>query len=219
METYPISCQVRRSYSAQTIPWLHSSVAGGSAEWRHSSTGGLVANYWLPGKAADSCSTKYRVRHVIFCGPVRIGIVELTGTPVTKLSSKAATPFIDESNAFMKEEKEGVLPNVALKILMKILYVARYCRPDLLRATCVLARRVSKWTSECDRRLHRLVSYMHNTKNYKQYAFVGYEFADCIIALFADADFAGDKSDSTSTSGVFFCRGWSNYVCSHHCFQ
>ena len=44
---------------------------------------------------------------------------------------------------------------------------------------------------------------MHNTKYRKQYALVGDEFADCTIALFADADFAGDKSDSISTSGVF----------------
>ena len=80
--------------------------------------------------------------------------LELTGSRVTKLSAKAATPFIDETNAFMKEEPEGVLSNIALKVLMTNLYVARYCRPDLLRATCSLARRVSKWTTECDRRLH-----------------------------------------------------------------
>ena len=108
--------------------------------------------------------------------------LELTGSPVTKLSANTATPFIDEANAFMKEEPEGVLSNIALKVLMKILYVARYCRPDLLRATCSLARRVSKWRTECDRRLHRLVSYMHNTRDHKQYTYVGDPFDMCTLA-------------------------------------
>ena len=129
--------------------------------------------------------------------------LELTDAPVTKLSAKAATPFLDETNAFITAEPEGVLSNIALKVLMKILYVARYCRPDLLRATCSVARRVSKWTTECDRRLHRLVSYMNNTKSHKQYAYVGDAFDQCTLALFADADYAGDKTDSISTSGVF----------------
>ncbi len=114
--------------------------------------------------------------------------LELAGLPVTKLSAKAATPFTDETNAFTTEEEEGRLANIALKVLMKILYAAKHCRPGLLRATCALARRVSKWTTECDRRLHRLVSYMHITKNHKQYAYVGDEFSRCTIALFADAD-------------------------------
>ena len=35
------------------------------------------------------------------------------------------------------------------------------------------------------------------------YAFVGDEFHNCTLALFADADYAGDKTDSVSTSGVF----------------
>ena len=96
-----------------------------------------------------------------------------------------------------------MLSNIALKVLMQLLFVARYCRPDLLRATCSLARRVSKWTTECDRRLHRLVSYMHNTRDHKQYAYVGDTFDTCTLALFADADFAGDKTDSISTSGLW----------------
>ncbi len=127
--------------------------------------------------------------------------LKLTGTPVTKLV-KAATPFVDETNAYCKDLPEGTLANIALKVLMKILYVARMARPDLLRATCSLARRITKWTTECDHRLHRLVSYMHHTRTWMQYAYVGDKFEDCALALFADADFAGDKTDSISTSGI-----------------
>ncbi len=66
--------------------------------------------------------------------------LELAGLPVTKLSAKAATPFTDETNAFTTEEPEGKLTNIVLKVLMKILYAARYCRPDLLRAACASRR-------------------------------------------------------------------------------
>ena len=43
---------------------------------------------------------------------------------------------------------------------------------------------------------------MHLTKNNKQYAYVGDDFTCCTIPLFADADYAGDKTNSWSTSGV-----------------
>ena len=111
------------------------------------------------------------------------------------------------------DEPTGVLRNVALKILVKILYVARMARPDILRATCMLARRVAKWCHDCDRRLHRLLSYLQTTRESQQYAYVGDNFSSCRLALFCDADFAGDKSDSKSTSGVFLAAvGTSTFV-------
>ena len=57
---------------------------------------------------------------------------------------------------------EGRLQPIAAKVLMTILYAARLCRFDLPRAVCHLAPFVTKWTSECDRKLHRLVCYPEN---------------------------------------------------------
>ena len=54
------------------------------------------------------------------------------------------------------------------------------------------ARSITKWTKACDKRLNRLISYIHHTSEYKQY-------------LFQDSDFAGDLEDSKSTSGGTFC--------------
>ena len=51
----------------------------------------------------------------------------------------------------------------AAKVLMKILYAARYARFDLLRAVCVLAQHVSKWTRECDAKLYRLICYINSS--------------------------------------------------------
>ncbi len=68
------------------------------------------------------------------------------------------TPLLDESVAWEPPDGEptGALAQVALKVLMNILYVRHVARPDLLRATCMLARKFSQWCKECDRRLHRL---------------------------------------------------------------
>ena len=51
----------------------------------------------------------------------------------------------------------------AAKVLMKILYAARYARLDLLRAVCALAQFITKWDEQCDLRLYRLVCYIHNS--------------------------------------------------------
>ena len=62
-------------------------------------------------------------------------------------------------------------------------------------------RLVTKWNVACDKRLHRLISYIHYHKDDVLISFVGDEAKDCTIAMFCDASFAGDKNDSKSTSG------------------
>ena len=59
-----------------------------------------------------------------------------------------------------QDKGEGKLGDVASKILMKILYGARYARFDLLRSVNALACNVTKWTIHCDKALHRLISYI-----------------------------------------------------------
>jgi hypothetical protein len=49
-------------------------------------------------------------------------------------------------------EPSGVLQPFASRILMKIVYAARMCRCDLLRAVCWLASCTTKWTHQCGRR-------------------------------------------------------------------
>ncbi len=52
---------------------------------------------------------------------------------------------------------EGLMRPIAARILMKLLYCARMCRYDLMRAICQLASMVTKWDKQCDDRLHRLM--------------------------------------------------------------
>ena len=58
-----------------------------------------------------------------------------------------------------------------------------------------------KWTKACDKRLARLISYIHHTSEYRQYCYVGNTAQQCRLGLYQDSDFAGDLEDSKSTSG------------------
>ena len=99
--------------------------------------------------------------------------------------------------------EKGVLAPIAAQILMKLLYGARYCRQDLLRAICTLARCVTKWDTLADRRLHRLISYVACTKDHRLSAWCGDRLAALEPYLFVDAELAGCQATNRSTCGVF----------------
>ena len=97
---------------------------------------------------------------------------------------------------------KDTLDPIAARVLMKILFAARMARYDLLRAVQGLAARVTKWSPDCDKSLHRLICYIHSTLDYKLKAFVGDKISDCKLWCFADADHAGEY-DNKSTTGCF----------------
>ena len=99
----------------------------------------------------------------------------------------------------------GELSNVCSQIFLKCLYLARIGRPDILWSVNKLARSITKWTKACDKRLNRLISYIHHTSEYKQYFHVGNTAKPCRLGLFQDSDFAGDLEDSKSTSAGTLC--------------
>ena len=96
----------------------------------------------------------------------------------------------------------GELTKVCSQIVLKCLYLARIGRPDILWSVNKLARSITKWTKACDKRLSRLISYIHHTCDYKQYCPCAKQ---CRLGLFQDSDFAGDLEDSKSTSGGTLC--------------
>ena len=127
--------------------------------------------------------------------------VELAG-PNVKFK-KVSTPFPDDKIArpIMDEaEARGELQPIASRVLMKVLFAARMARFDLLRATQGLASRVTKWSPDCDKSLHRLMCYIHTTPDRTMVGFVGDSPEACKTWLFADSDHAGEH-DNRSTSG------------------
>ena len=107
---------------------------------------------------------------------------------------KVSTPCIDDHH-FKEEELKSVgeLSKVCSQIVLKCLYLAPIGRLDILWSVNKLARSITKWTKACDKRLSRLISYIHHTSEYKQYCHVG----KCRLA--------GDLEDSKSTSGGTLC--------------
>ena len=87
---------------------------------------------------------------------------------------KVSTPCIDDHH-FKEEETKSVgdLSNACSQIVLKCLYLARIGRPDILWSVNKLARSIKKWTKACDKRLNRLISFIHHTCEYKQYCHVG----------------------------------------------
>ena len=99
----------------------------------------------------------------------------------------------------------GELSNVCSQIVLKCLYLAHIGRFDILWSVNKFARSITKWTRACDKRLNRLISYIHHTCEYKLYCYVENIAKQCRLGLFQDSDFAGDLEDSKSTSGGTLC--------------
>ena len=124
----------------------------------------------------------------------------------TQQLHKVSTPCIDDHH-FKEEELKSVgeVSKVSSKIVLKCIYLARIGRPDILWSVNKLARLNTKWTKACDKRICRLISYIHQKCEYKQYCHVGNTAKQCRLGLFQDSDFAGDLEDSKSTSGGTLC--------------
>ena len=56
-----------------------------------------------------------------------------------------------------------------------------------------------------DKRLARLIAYIHHRCEYRRYCYVGNTAQHCSLGLFQDSDFAGDLEDPKSTSGGILC--------------
>ena len=117
-----------------------------------------------------------------------------------------SSPCLND-HQFKQEELESVgeLSEVCSQIVFKCLHLARIGRADILWFVNKLARAMAKWTQACDRRLARLISYIHNTNDFRQYCHVGNTAQHCRLGLFQGSDFAGDLEDSKSTSGEVLC--------------
>ena len=82
----------------------------------------------------------------------------------TSSAEDALRDALDKSNV---KDANSAMPQqlkpYAAKVLMKILYAARYARLDLVRVVCALAQFITKLDDECGQRLYRLVCYIHST--------------------------------------------------------
>ena len=103
---------------------------------------------------------------------------------------KVSTPCIDDHH-FQDEDLKSVaeLSQVSSEIVLKCCYLGRIVRLHILWSVIKLARSITKWTKACDKRLNRLISYIHHTCDYKQYCHVGNTTKQWRLGPFQDSDF------------------------------
>ncbi len=76
-------------------------------------------------------------------------------------------------------------------MMMTIMYSARVAIYDLLKPAAFLAKRITRWDALCDKRLYRLICYIHKTKDDCMMGWIRGDPKELTVRLFADADFAG----------------------------
>ena len=127
---------------------------------------------------------------------------------------KVSTPCLDDLH--FKRGRIEICRRIVKSMLAdcsKMLILGTYWkRPDIPWSVNKLARSITKWTTACDKRLSRLISYTHYTSEYKQYCHVGNTAKQCRLGLFQDSDLAGDLEDSKSTSGGTLCISGSHTI-------
>ena len=111
-----------------------------------------------------------------------------------RLSNSTKYLLLASMTTTSKKKKQNLLENCQIHALKLFLWSVNE-----------LARSITKWTKACDKRLNRLISYIHHTSEYKQYCHVGNPAEQCRLGLFQDSDFAGHLEDSKSTSGGTLC--------------
>ena len=123
-------------------------------------------------------------------------------TAITGVRSKPAlSPFL--SIGYTDEPQLGSLAGRASSILMKLMWLARLARPDLLKSTCFLARKVNSWSHEEDLLLSRAIGYLIQSADQLLTGSLSMKPEELFVEAYCDADFAGEVDDMYSTSG-----GW-----------
>eukprot|EP00971_Amphidinium_carterae_P336445 6472816-Amphidinium_carterae.3 len=113
---------------------------------------------------------------------------------------KVRSPYLGEDE--VECEGEPKYTKSASSHIATLLFLARVCRPDLLVAVCRLAKKVSKWEAIDDRKLVRLFAYLKSSRDLEM-SFKMLEGSQFHLAIWSDADLAGDVEDTKSTSGAW----------------
>ena len=83
---------------------------------------------------------------------------------------------------------------------MKLMWLGRISRPDILVAINTLARHITKWSANDDKRAARLVGYIAATIDHAHVMRINDPPAELWLSLFVDSDF-GSSPDMKSTGG------------------
>ena len=133
--------------------------------------------------------------------------VSIFETDIHQKLTPASTPYATElpKEQFLANvEKPGRFAKKAASYLMKLMYPARMCCPNLTVPVQRLATQVNKWSLEADRRLIRLYQYAKFSADWQLTGTLSTkDLADLELRAWPDADLCGDVWSARSTSGFF----------------
>ena len=84
-------------------------------------------------------------------------VFELAKVPESMLHARSTLCLDDHQLSSENTATKGALEPIASRVVLKILYIARMGRPDILWLVDTFARQVAKDDRGCDKRLHCLV--------------------------------------------------------------
>ena len=114
------------------------------------------------------------------------------------------TPYVFRGILTDKDyQSSGQIGQKASSILMKFLWLARLCRPDLSFPIYLLAGQITTWSRNADKQLFRLVCYLHSIILLCLFITIYDPPETCTLDLFCDADLGGCPHTSKSTSDMF----------------
>ena len=114
------------------------------------------------------------------------------------------TPYLTEDFDPKADGVPGIYASSASSHLMKLLYAARVCRPDLTVGITRLAAKVTSWNVSHDRALKRLMQYCHHHADLALTGSISTnDVKDAVVVMSPDADLAGDMETAKSTSGMW----------------
>jgi hypothetical protein len=123
--------------------------------------------------------------------------IEKTGLQPRPPVSTPYVPDIPPAELDILVTTRGKFAEHALCLLMKLLYGVRMAFPPLAVAIHRLATQITKWTADCDRRLHRLFCWLEGHCNLSLKGSLSESDIDtCTIRQWPDADLHGDFSMS-----------------------
>ena len=124
--------------------------------------------------------------------------------PGSKPLKPVNTPYLAEGSLPMEDyQVKGTLSDTSARILMKLLWFSRLCRPDLAYAISTLAVQTTCWSRNADKQVHRLMCYVQSTASFGLKGVVKDKLQDCWLDLFCDADLGGCVHTAKSTSGLW----------------
>ena len=134
--------------------------------------------------------------------------LELSGKKI----KVAPTPHLEEGSLLPDDDAvRGQLLPVAARLVMK--WLCRTSRPDITFAVNVLAKHITIWSANDDRRAARLIGYLSSTVDLAHFMVINDRLEDLHLALYCDAYFAGDIKTMKSTSGfVIALEGESSFA-------